>query len=135
MKYSRQRELVREAVEQSSIHPTADEVYQEVRKREPTISLATVYRNLNQLSENHLIRRVVVPGDSDHFDHTLKEHEHMICTQCGCVVDIWPKSSLLEYFSGMEEAQITGYDLTLYGVCKDCAQKQSDAAEKDTQQE
>ena len=62
MKYSRQRELVREAVEKSSIHPTADEVYQEVRKREPTISLATVYRNLNQLSENHLIRRVVVPG-------------------------------------------------------------------------
>lgn len=135
MKYSRQRELVREAVENSSIHPTADEVYQEVRKREPTISLATVYRNLNQLSENHLIRRVVVPGDSDHFDHTLKEHEHMICTQCGCVVDIWPKSSLWEYFSGMEEAQITGYDLTLYGICKDCAQKQSDSAEKITQQE
>lgn len=135
MKYSRQRELVREAVEKSSIHPTADEVYQEVRKREPTISLATVYRNLNQLSENHLIRRVVVPGDSDHFDHTLKEHEHMICTQCGCVVDIWPKSSLWEYFSGMEEAQITGYDLTLYGICKDCAQKQSDVAEKLTQQE
>lgn len=135
MKYSRQRELVREAVEKSSIHPTADEVYQEVRKREPTISLATVYRNLNQLSENHLIRRVVVPGDSDHFDHTLKEHEHMICTQCGCVVDIWPKSSLWEYFSGMEEAQITGYDLTLYGICKDCAQKQSGAAEKLTQQE
>lgn len=136
MKYSRQRELVREAVEKSSIHPTADEVYQEVRKRESTISLATVYRNLNQLSENHLIRRVVVPGDSDHFDHTLKEHEHMICTQCGCVVDIWPKSSLWEYFSSMEEAQITGYDLTLYGICKDCAQKQkSDAAEKPTQQE
>lgn len=135
MKYSRQRELVREAVEKSSIHPTADEVYQEVRKREPTISLATVYRNLNQLSENHLIRRVVVPGDSDHFDHTLKEHEHMICTQCGCVVDIWPKSSLWEYFSGMEEAQITGYDLTLYGVCKDCAQKQSGAAEEGAQQE
>ena len=136
MKYSRQRELVREAVEKSSIHPTANEVYQEVRKREPTISLATVYRNLNQLSENHLIRRVVVPGDSDHFDHTLQEHEHMICTQCGCVVDIWPKSSLWEYFSGMEEAQITGYDLTLYGICKDCAQKQqSDAAEKLTQQQ
>lgn len=135
MKYSRQRELVREAVEKSSIHPTADEVYQEVRKREPTISLATVYRNLNQLSENHLIRRVVVPGDSDHFDHTLKEHEHMICTKCGCVVDIWPKSSLWEYFSGMEEAQITGYDLTLYGICKTCAQKQADSAEKPAQQE
>lgn len=135
MKYSRQRELVREAVEKSSIHPTADEVYQEVRKREPTISLATVYRNLNQLSENHLIRRVVVPGDSDHFDHTLQEHEHMICTQCGGVVDIWPKSSLWEYFSGMEEVQITGYDLTLYGICKDCEQKQSDAEEKMAQQQ
>lgn len=134
MKYSRQRELVREAVERSSIHPTADEVYQEVRKREPTISLATVYRNLNQLSENHMIRRVVVPGDSDHFDHTLEEHEHMICTKCGCVVDIWPRSSLRELFSDMKEAQITGYDLTLYGICKDCAQKQTDSEEETTQQ-
>lgn len=134
MKYSRQRELVREAVERSSIHPTADEVYQEVRKREPTISLATVYRNLNQLSENHMIRRVVVPGDSDHFDHTLEEHEHMICTKCGCVVDIWPRSSLRELFSDMKEAQITGYDLTLYGICKDCAQKQTDPEEETTQQ-
>lgn len=133
MKYSRQRELVREAVEKSSIHPTADEVYQEVRKREPTISLATVYRNLNQLSENHLIWRVVVPGDSDHFDHTLKEHEHMICTQCGCVVDIWPQVSLQELFSGMEGAHITGYDLTLYGVCDDCARKRSEAEQQDTQ--
>lgn len=123
MKYSRQRELIREVLEQSDGHPTADAVYQEVRKKEPTISLATVYRNINQLADNKLIRRVVVPGDSDHFDHTLAYHEHMICTQCGCVVDIWPEKSLREQFTCMSDAEITGYDLVLYGLCRDCAKQ------------
>ncbi|MDO4175641.1 MAG: transcriptional repressor [Eubacteriales bacterium] len=121
MKYSRQRELIREALEQSGSHPTADAIYQEVRKKEPTISLATVYRNINQLAENHMIRRIVVPGDSDHFDHTLAYHEHMICTQCGCVVDIWPKKPLLEQFQSFSDAEVTGYDCILYGRCRNCA--------------
>ncbi|MDO4286919.1 MAG: transcriptional repressor [Eubacteriales bacterium] len=123
MKYSRQRELIREVLEQSDGHPTADAVYQEVRKKEPTISLATVYRNINQLADNKMIRRVVVPGDSDHFDHTLAYHEHMICTQCGCVVDIWPEKPLREQLRCMSDAEITGYDLVLYGLCRDCAKQ------------
>lgn len=123
MKYSRQRELVREAVERSDQHPTADAVYQQVRKKEPTISLATVYRNLNQLAEHHLIRRVVVPGDSDHFDRTLAYHEHMICEKCGCVVDVQLKQPLLQQLQEIQNAKITGYDLILYGLCESCAAK------------
>lgn len=125
MKYSRQRELVREAVEQSDRHPTADAVYQKVRQKEPTISLATVYRNLNQLVENNIIRRVVVPGDSDHFDHTMEYHEHMICTKCGCVIDIWPEHPIQDHFEGLPEAKCTGYELILYGLCRDCAEQEA----------
>lgn len=121
MKYSRQRELIREAVERSSHHPTADAVYQEVRKKESNISLATVYRNLNQLADNGMIRRVVVPGEPEHFDHTMAYHEHMICTQCGRVVDIWPEKPLHEQLEAFSNMEITGYDLILYGVCSVCA--------------
>lgn len=124
MKYSRQRELVREAVEQSDRHPTADAVYQEVRKKEPTISLATVYRNLNQLVENHMIQRILVPGDSDHFDRTMEHHEHMICRRCGCIVDIWPKQPLVEQFQSFPDVNITDYQLVLYGLCRDCAEQE-----------
>ena len=123
MKYSRQRELIREAVERSPHHPTADSVYQEVRKKEPNISLATVYRNLNQLADNGIIRRVAVPGEPEHFDHTMAYHEHMICTQCGCVVDIWPEKPLYEQFEALSETGITGYDLILHGLCRACADR------------
>ncbi len=121
MKYSRQRELIREAVNQSGEHPTADAVYQKVRQKEPTISLATVYRNLNQLAENNMIRRVVVPGDSDHFDRAMEYHEHMICTRCGSVVDVWPEHPLFEQFQALPGICCTGYELVLYGLCSECA--------------
>ena len=125
MKYSRQRELIRETVNQAAGHPTADAVYQLVRQKEPTISLATVYRNLNQLAENHMIRRVVVPGDSDHFDRTLEYHEHMICTGCGSVVDVWPAQPLAEQFRSFLGVRCTGYELVLYGLCPACAGQES----------
>lgn len=123
MKYSRKREIVWEAVKQSNLHPTADMVYRQVRKEDPTISLATVYRNLNQLTEHQMIRRIVVPGDSDHFDPTMMYHEHMVCTKCGRVVDIWPEQPLTETFQGLSNAAVTGYDLVLYGLCHDCMEQ------------
>lgn len=129
MKYSRQRELVREAIAQSDQHPTADAVYQQVRKKEPTISLATIYRNLNQLADHRMIRRIVVPGDSDHFDHRMAEHEHMVCTQCGCVVDVTLQHALLEQFQAIEStAQVMAYELILYGLCPRCIEKTNNHA-------
>lgn len=125
MKYSRQRELIRGAVNQSNGHPTADAVYQQVRQKEPTISLATVYRNLSQLAENNMIRRVVVPGDSDHFDCTMEYHEHMICTGCGKVVDVWPERPLAEQFRALPGVCCTGYELVLYGLCPTCADQEN----------
>lgn len=122
MKYSRQRELVREAVEQFQCHPTADMVYQSVRKREPTISLATVYRNLHQLAEHGMIRCIPILGDSDRFDCTLTPHEHMICIKCGSVVDIFPEESVLAYFQEMQKKhRISSYHLVLHGICDACA--------------
>lgn len=121
MKYSRQRELIRAAVNRSDRHPTAEAVYRQVRLREPTISLATVYRNLNQLVDNHELRRISVPGDSDHFDHTMEYHEHMICTACGAVVDVWPARELDEQLRALPG--VTDYELILYGLCPDCAKK------------
>lgn len=125
MKYSRQRELIREIVEHSDSHPTADMVYQQVKKLEPTISLATVYRNLHQLADHQMLRKITVPGDSDRFDKTLADHEHMICTKCKCVVDIFPSASVLAYFQSMQKIpQVQNYDLILYGLCESCMKQE-----------
>ncbi len=62
MKYSRQRELILETVMENPVHPTADTVYAMVREQEPNISLGTVYRNLNLLAEQGILRRIPMPA-------------------------------------------------------------------------
>ena len=76
MNYSKQRELVLKTLQENMIHPTADQVYELMRKEMPKISLATVYRNLNQLAEKGIIRRISGLNGSVHFDHDIEKHYH-----------------------------------------------------------
>ena len=87
MVYSKQRELILKTVLENRIHPTADMVFSLLKPEYPSLSLATVYRNLNLLAENGLLVRIPVPGGADHFDGTLSPHYHMICEKCDRMVD------------------------------------------------
>ena len=71
MRYSKQRELVLQKVEQLCDHPTAEEIFDLAARECPGLSLGTVYRNLNSLVEAGRVRRVSIPGKADRFDHTL----------------------------------------------------------------
>ncbi len=73
MNYSKQRELILKTVIENPIHPTADTVYEQVRRENPKISLGTVYRNLNFLSEMGILRKISMPVGSDRFDGRLDE--------------------------------------------------------------
>lgn len=85
MKYSKQREMVLQAVGRLPGHPNAAEVYEEVKKACASISLATVYRNLNTMADHGLIGKVCLPEGADRFDKETHLHDHMICTCCGDV--------------------------------------------------
>ena len=79
MRYSKQRELVMQTVQQLCDHPTAEEIYDKAAQECPNLSLGTVYRNLNSLVEAGRVRRVSIPGKADRFDHTLPWHlEHCL---------------------------------------------------------
>lgn len=117
-----QRSLVLEAVNRLQNHATADEVYDEIRKEHPNISRATVYRNLNLLSEMGEIRKLEVPGGSDRFDHCSHDHCHIKCEKCGRIFDVD-----MEYVSGLENNvrdfhgfDFTGYDIMFRGICPKC---------------
>lgn len=122
MKFSKQRELILNAVRESTAHPTADFIYEYLKKDNPNLSLGTVYRNLSQLSKHGLIRKVSIPGYPDRFDSTLSEHSHMICDKCGDIYDI--ESSLLKNIpsaiSDELDIKITSYNISFHGVCKKC---------------
>ena len=88
LKYSRQREVIKDFLCTRKDHPTADVVYMNVRQKYPNISLGTVYRNLTLLSEIGEIRRLRVGDGVDHFDADTSLHHHFICSHCGRIIDL-----------------------------------------------
>jgi len=117
MKNTKQKEVILEAVYSMKTHPTADEIYTELKKDYERLSLGTVYRNLNQFAEQGKIRKVTMPAFGDRFDYRLEEHEHILCEKCGKVFDIHVDVAISSEF---EDFTVTGHQLLLYGVCKDC---------------
>lgn len=117
-----QRSLVLETVNKLHNHATADEIYNEIAKEQPTISKATVYRNLNLLSQMGEIRRLELPGSADRYDHIPKRHCHVKCEKCGRIFDVD-----MDFVSGLESGirdkhgfDFSGYDIIFHGVCPEC---------------
>lgn len=129
MKYSRQRELIYQAVVDNPKHFTADEVFSYLKSDYPNLSLGTVYRNLNQLAQNGQILKIRVSGGGDRFDGRLDQHQHMECRKCGKVYDLESSvfDSLHEEVLRMTGFHVTEYDFMIYGVCADCYAAQKDA--------
>lgn len=122
MKYSKQRELVLKTLRENVIHPTADEVYQLARKEMPELSLATVYRNLNQLAGLGMIRKIEGLNGSVHYDHNLCNHYHFICTKCNKVYDV-PYDiapGLADQVTAKTGLNVESYDISFKGICPDC---------------
>lgn len=83
---TKQRSMILEAVSSRCDHPTADQIYSDLRAKDDKISRGTVYRNLGILAENGEITNVKVPS-ADRYDFRLDRHYHMLCTECGGVFD------------------------------------------------
>lgn len=118
-----QRDLVLAAVQKSCTHPTADEIFASVVADHPSISKATVYRNLNLLVEAGLVRRVPLPGTwPDHFDKTLGGHYHVYCERCGRVsdVDLPYQEGLAERIARSDGFTVYEHEIVFHGICPDC---------------
>ena len=122
MKYSKQREVIFQTVCKNPIHPTADQVYGMLKTEHPNLSLGTVYRNLNLLAEHGLLRRIPVAGGGDRFDGRLDDHHHMLCLECGQVVDceLPILNEINRHIHQQTGFTVTRQDLFLRGYCKDC---------------
>lgn len=122
LKYSRQREIIKEFLQKRKDHPTADTVYENVRMQSPNISLGTVYRNLSLLADLGEIKRLRLGDGTDHFDADVSPHYHFICNGCGCVRDLQMDGieSILEDARLHFEGRITGHMTYFYGYCSKC---------------
>ncbi|MDR2870594.1 MAG: transcriptional repressor [Deferribacteraceae bacterium] len=117
-----QRRLIYDSVAELGTHPTAEEVYEQVIKTHPSISKATVYRNLGQMAETGELLNIGNFNGSIHYDHNCYEHYHFICTECGHIFDspAVNLAGILDNMPNIDGFHVTGYNLSFIGVCSQC---------------
>lgn len=121
-RYSRQRELIYEALRQTEQHPTAEMIYQWLKPANPSLSLGTVYRNLNLLADEGAIRRMAFPVGR--YDAKTMPHPHFCCDQCGAVYDLHlPYDAELDRQALLASGHdVTGHEVVFHGICTKCKQ-------------
>jgi len=119
---TKQLELIWRAVQDDSSHPTADQIYDRVRKKLSRISLGTVYRNLQKLVADDKLQ-VLILGRAQHFDPLVARHQHFICESCDRVFDVMvdQRKDVKPVKLPHEGFKVTSHQLAFYGVCKHCA--------------
>ncbi len=124
-----QRQVILEELAKVKTHPTANEVYDMVRKRLPRIGLGTVYRNLELMADNGMILKLEVGGSQKRFDATTNLHYHIRCTCCGKVDDIelTAMPHLDQLASDSSDYQVVGHHIEFSGICATCGEVQEKA--------
>ena len=123
MRLTTQRQVILEELASVTTHPTANEVYDMVRRRLPRIGLGTVYRNLELMAESGLILKLEVGGTQKRFDATTDLHYHIRCTACGKVDDIKlpVQQEINKLAAGATDYQILGHHVEFSGICGSCS--------------
>jgi len=122
---TRQRQIILEELAKVKTHPTAAELYEIVRKKIPNVSLGTVYRNLEFLSERGNILKLDIAGKQRRYDGCISTHYHVRCKKCDKVADISLDSEIQSDFKKIEDKtgfKIDGHTLEFTGLCRNCKQ-------------
>jgi Fur family peroxide stress response transcriptional regulator len=125
VKLTHQRIEIFREVAQSGDHPDADQVFQRVRSRMPTVSLDTVYRTLWLLNDLGLVATLGSSRERSRFDANLKSHHHFVCGQCGLTRDFYSDDldnlRLPDSVSAIGRIEATHVEVR--GICRKCAKK------------
>jgi len=122
---TKQREAILKLLRGTYSHPTADQIYDEVRKKIPNISKGTVYRNLKVLRDIGLVSELNLNDTVSRFEAKHKSHYHFRCDRCGRVFDVdEPINRELDRKIGERSGfKISYHQLEFRGLCHDCQQK------------
>lgn len=117
-----QRQAVFEAILGRSDHPTAEQLYRKVQRKVPQISRMTVHRILGTLVSLGLVAKTCHPGSAARFDPKLSQHHHLVCLDCGRIMDVEdPRLNELPWpHVANEQFQIEDYHVHFRGYCARC---------------
>lgn len=118
-----QRLAILEYMISSMTHPTADDIYRALESNFPNMSVATVYNNLRVFRESGLVKELPFGDSSSRFDFVTHDHYHIICEDCGKIVDFhYPALDEVEHVaSHVTGFQVNSHRMEIYGKCPTCA--------------
>ena len=122
---SKKRSAIYEALCNTTAHPSAEQIYTQLKPSIPDLSLGTVYRNLNVLIQDGLIITVGNVNGEERYDANTSDHPHFVCTKCGRVDDVFLDLSINKRYSNVEEltgGKVKGHALSYFGLCKNCCE-------------
>lgn len=127
-----QRQAILKLLINSRSHPTAEAVYNTLKDEFTGISIGTVYNNLRLFKKLVIIQELTYGNEPSHFDYAQVRHFHVVCQNCGKVVDVfYPDLArierLAEHLTGY---QTSGNNIEVYGLCPDCQRKLAAAKNK-----
>lgn len=125
---TKQREVILDVVNKSDYHPNTYQVYLECRRVLPNISLGTVYRNLNNLVDEGLIKRIGTDMEHCRYDHKKKRHSHFVCKKCGKIIDVFEN-----YFVDIQDIHgniVNDYDINFVGICLKCQKEEENGIKR-----
>ncbi len=127
LKVTPQRLVIYKYLVDNLIHPSAEDIYKGIKELNPTISLATVYKTLSSLKSANLIQEINIGEDSFRYDVQVVPHAHLICTNCGAIIDYFPDQALSEFTDEAKAVvgqkanfQIDYSQIYFFGICSDC---------------
>ncbi len=116
--------MILEAIQSSTDHPTAEQIYLNLKSQGSRIALATVYNNLARLLSGGSIRKISVEGCPDRYDR-IDKHDHLVCRRCGGLSDI-SFTDLTSMLQSQTDEQVLDYDLRVSYICPVCRRKEQD---------
>lgn len=127
MPFTVQRRRTYEVLLARTDHPTADQVFEDVRGEMPDVSRMTVYRVLDLLVRCGLVKKVSHPGTAARFDPNLKPHHHLVCLRCGKLIDFEERN--LDGLEVPRAAQRLGFEVNDHfvqfrGICAECREQE-----------
>jgi Fur family peroxide stress response transcriptional regulator len=117
-----QRRVVLEVIRSNMGHLTANEIFEEARRRLSTISYATVYNSLRHLKNAGLVAELNFGNGASRYDRETARHDHAICSKCGTLVDLDIPATvdLMRSAALQSDFRAESIHLTLTGVCAEC---------------
>ncbi len=120
IKMTPQRMAIMEFLDGNPDHPSAEDIYMEVKEKYPMMSFATVYKTIEVLKSRGYLLELTIDPERRRYDPDTRHHHHLICVDCKKIVDIYGDFPVNVPEEAQESFELVGNHIEFYGICPEC---------------